>query len=313
MQDWVRARDAYRSAVFLTPDDPVHHFNVGVCVWNMVHLGERDDRAEAYAEAARSLEHARALNERAGTRPAGEEFPRQTHYYLGRIYTDSNQMTRAIPHLRVVALSAADEPLAKLFLGQAYRFSDNLDAARQYLREGIAAVDPGAAVIGASMGDPWPRELVLAWLYEQLAEVESRRDGDQNAITRAVAQARAHAGALAGDVADAVLGSCRAVEGELLLRGGELDGAIVALHEALALRVDPAFYTTLASAYTARLRDLDADRWDTVMARARAAAEQALRLDVNGRSREEIDRIRARLDQLAQQAPAPPGLTSPSR
>ena len=306
MQDWGHARGAYNNALLLDPDNFDHHRSLGVCLWNLGRdLGDHDERSSTLAQAARHLEDGLALSEE--PRTTGDDadgarrrrFVLKMHYELGRIYTDADRFAEAISHLLLAATSRTLAPLMRLYLGQAYRFADNLDTAREQFEQAMAGLGAEVETIGAEVDDECPRDWLLAWLHEELARIGVERDGDQREAKRHLARARHHAKQL-DDPRDArpVLASCSGLQGKVLLREGDVEAALLQFQAALRGQVDAESYVDLARAYEVKASLTTGAESRLAALRGRDAAELAVKFDLTGRVAAAANQMQARLDRL---------------
>jgi tetratricopeptide (TPR) repeat protein len=309
---WAYARDAYYHALLLDPDNYEHHRSLGWCLWNLaLEVGDHEARCRALADAARHLENGLALSEVPRSSEDDSEAARhaeyalRVHYELGRIYTDADRFPEAIPHLLVAAASQPVAPLVRLYLGQAYRFADNVDRARAQLEEGVGRLDAEALTIGAAVGDECSRDWLLAWLHEELARVAVERDGDHREARRHLELARHHAGLL-DDQGDAgpVLAMCASLQAKLHIRAGRFESAIRELQKALAEEVDAEFYVDLARAFEGKASFSSGADQQLALRRGRDASALAVKYDFTGRVANDVAQVRVRLDRLDENAVA---------
>jgi tetratricopeptide (TPR) repeat protein len=305
MKDWRNALEAFNAALQFNPDR-YYYWRAGFCLWSFgLDLSDSDRRRSTLAEAAQHLENALTLSNMPSGRSSADDkeqdsFPLKMHYWLGRVYTDAGRPQDAISHL-LVASSTRVAPLAKLFLGQAYRLASQLDTARACLKEGLAAIDEHADTIGSEVEDETSRAEVKAWLHEQLAEVSVQRDGEDADSEQHLDQARRYANQMTDEEAKgSFLGECHGVDGRLLLRQGQVDRAILAFHKALTNVVEPEFYAGLAYAYEAKASLAAGSERDLALRLASEACSNALTVDLTDRCKAAIEETQRRLDRLTQ-------------
>jgi tetratricopeptide (TPR) repeat protein len=305
MSDWAHARESYELALTLDPDNHQYHRSVGLCLWNLASNPiNAEERRRTLREAARHLENGLALYERSANR-SDPDFSLQAHYDLAGIYMDANQMDNCISHFLVAATWDSVAPVVRLNLAQAYRFANAFDEASLALNTALEEVEqsPDTTEYGADVDDLYPRDLLLALLHEQAAEVAVQRDSQPAIAKRCLQKARKHAHDCDERYTKDVLSACLSLEAELLLREGKLDDSIAKLHEALNLSIDPAFYVGLADAYAAKLPILTGVERELALRCAFNAYDQACKTDTTWRGHEIAEPVRRRLERLADTPP----------
>jgi tetratricopeptide (TPR) repeat protein len=305
MSDWTHARESYELALTLDPDNHQYHRSVGLCLWNLASNAiNPEERRRTLREAARHVEDGLALSERsAGERDSA--FALQAHYDLGGIYMDTNQIENCISHYLVAATWEEAAPVVRLSLALSYRFANDFANASSTLDMAVDEVEksPGTDEYGAEVSAAYPRELLLAYLHEEAAEVAVQQDGEPALAKRRLQKARKHAHNCDELETRDVLSSCLSLEAELLLRDGQIDASIAKLHEALNLAVDPSYYVGLADAYAAKLLILTGVERELTLRSAFLAYDQACKTDTSSRGHEIAEPVRRRLERLADASP----------
>lgn len=305
MSDWTHARESYELALTLDPDNHKYHRSVGLCLWNLASNAiDLKARRRALREAARHLEDGLALSERS-LGESDPDFALLAHFDLGGIYMDANQIDNCISHYLVAATWEQAAPVVRLSLAQSYRFANDFTSASSVLDMAVDEVEksPDTADYGAEVGATYARELLLAYLHEEAAEVAVQRDCEPALARRRLQKARKHAHNCDEPDTRDVLSSCLSLEAELLLREGQIDASIAKLHEALNLAVDPSYYVGLADAYAAKLPILTGVERELTLRCAFHAYDQACKTDTSSRGHEIAEPVRLRLERLADAPP----------
>ena len=168
------ALEAWKHTLWLTPNDPVLHWKVAFCHWNVAQERRHDPgRRVALTAAAERFEHAAALFG-AGSGPGWA----WSRLWAGRVMAELRDKDEAVRYLRTAAGCTPTAMAGSLLLGELHRERGEHDAARTLLAEAhkLASAAPTAANADADWGETLPvRDVLTRSRALQPTEIQSRR------------------------------------------------------------------------------------------------------------------------------------------
>ena len=192
-QDWAKASDAMQRAVQVADDQAMYHMVYGYTLYEKAIDQAKEDTARRenkkkeevqpdlttvnFETSRKHLEQAIKLNPDLW----------RAHYYLGRIFRDTDKPKEAAEHLTKALTSAPVQAAPWIALGELYRKWDYTDQALQVAQQGTAVI-PGANevsdlwyVVGMAYDDKRMDEKAIEAFDKAL---ESRSDNHQAKFQR---------------------------------------------------------------------------------------------------------------------------------
>jgi tetratricopeptide (TPR) repeat protein len=306
LKEWSRARAEWEESLRYAPDQPITYYNIATCWYNEASAADNGTlRRQCLTHAAEHLE--RALSLFASDDPARLD----GQFLLGRIrcamgnVNDGLALWQALESREFrpiyLGLNVADAMLREVSLDQAQARFEGLAADLESRCQGDAELVHQPIAVPQGDSSRATHGEALVWAELGIALAMARRQGGFD-------DALAHAGkarAAVANIDDSVSrqhwsGNCDRIEGEILLRKGDMAGAIRLLESGLVRSNHVENYRYLAAALLQQMDPaVDDSATRFVAARIKSLLDHAEKIDLDDELKPAVAELRARLAKTA--------------
>ena len=305
LNDFEQARAAYEDALFLEPDNPNIHLNIGLYLQKLAADQRKTTRRDtALQQAVKYLNQSLDLYDKSNLKGKG-----QAHCTLGSVYVELREYEKAIYHLRIAKILRFAPLTTVLDLGRAYlkncsydecveQFDQVINETPKAKKKLIAKGEPIKKIPNRII-EPESRSLgellVLAHLYKAFSYAE--RDVNLEEALKLAQKTEDYIDKLDDDTAKVQCQEAHAdCKGWILYKQDRIDEAIKYLERAVSLAADAEAYLHLALACERKSQKCeDKENCQSLIMQAQAYCQHARQLDFNKEFSKRVNDLLLRL------------------